>query len=69
MLIAVGSVKGSPGATTFGLALAAQWPDSGPRILAELDPSGGDLAARFALSLSPGLVSLAAAVRAGRCFP
>jgi MinD-like ATPase involved in chromosome partitioning or flagellar assembly len=65
MLIAVGSVKGSPGATTFALALAAQWPGSGPRVLAEFDPSGGDLAARFALSLSPGLVSLAAVARAG----
>jgi hypothetical protein len=58
-------VKGSPGATTFALALTAQWPGSGPRVLAELDPSGGDLAARFALSLSPGLASLAAASRAG----
>jgi MinD-like ATPase involved in chromosome partitioning or flagellar assembly len=64
VLIAVGSVKGSPGATTFALALTAQWPGSGPRVLAELDPSGGDIAARFALSLSPGLVSLVAAARA-----
>jgi hypothetical protein len=64
VLIAVGSVKGSPGATTFALALTAQWPGSKPRILAELDPSGGDLAARFALSLFPGLVSLAAETRA-----
>lgn len=63
MLIAVGSVKGSPGVSTFCLALAARWPGTGWRVLAECDPAGGDLAARYGLPLSPGLVSLAAARR------
>ncbi len=63
MLIAVGSVKGSPGVSTFCLALAARWPGTGRRVLVECDPAGGDLAARYGLPLSPGLVSLAAAHR------
>lgn len=65
MLIAVGSVKGSPGVSTFCLALASRWPGTGRRVLAECDPAGGDLAARYGLPLSPGLVSLAAAHRGG----
>jgi len=65
VLIAVGSVKGSPGVSTFCLALAARWPGTGRRVLAECDPAGGDLAARYGLPLSPGLVSLTAAHRGG----
>lgn len=62
MLVGLCSVKGSPGVTTTAVALAARWPgvDS---ILIEADPAGGDLAARFGLSSTPGLVSLAAAAR------
>ncbi len=63
MLIVVGSVKGSPGVSTFCLALAARWPGTGRRVLVECDPAGGDLAARYGLALSPGLVSFAAARR------
>jgi hypothetical protein len=65
MLIAVCSVKGSPGVTTLAVALAAQWPqaESTRRLIAEVDPAGGDLAMRFGLSVAPGLVSLAAAAR------
>jgi hypothetical protein len=63
MLIAVASVKGSPGVTTFSVALAARWPAAARMLLMECDPSGGDLATRFSLLASPGLVSLAAAAR------
>lgn len=63
MLVAVVSVKGSPGVTTFALALASSWPARHWSILVEADPSGGDLAWRFALDSSPGLLSLAAAAR------
>lgn len=63
MLVAVCSVKGSPGVTTLCVALAAQWPAQTRCVLLECDPSGGDLATRFALASSPGLVSLAAAAR------
>ncbi|MET9293077.1 hypothetical protein [Streptomyces sp. NPDC003077] len=65
-LVAIGSAKGSPGATTLALLLAACWPTSArqPRpLVVEADPSGGDVAARFEISDSPGLVDLAAAGR------
>ncbi|MFJ7213594.1 carbon monoxide dehydrogenase maturation protein [Amycolatopsis sp. NPDC098790] len=63
MLIALASVKGSPGVTTFALALAANWPADVRRVVVECDPAGGDLAQRFGLATSPGLLSLAAAAR------
>ena len=44
-LIAVGSAKGSPGATTVALTLAAVWPRRA--LLAELDPTGSDLLYRL----------------------
>lgn len=68
MLIALCSVKGSPGVTTAAVALAATWPhpESTRRLVAELDPAGGDLAVRFGLPATPGLVSLAAAARRTR---
>jgi MinD-like ATPase involved in chromosome partitioning or flagellar assembly len=63
MLVAVLSVKGSPGVTTFSVALAARWPVPARTMLVETDPSGGDVGMRFSLSSTPGLVSLAAAAR------
>lgn len=63
MLIALASVKGSPGVTTFTVALAANWPLGVRRVVAECDPAGGDLGQRFGLAPSPGLLSLAAAAR------
>ncbi|MGH3738879.1 MAG: hypothetical protein ACRDT6_25260 [Micromonosporaceae bacterium] len=64
MLIAVASVKGSPGATSLALGLAALWP-ARDAVLVEADPEGGDLAARFGHCPQPGLASLAASARAG----
>lgn len=63
MLVAVTSVKGSPGVTTFALALAAWWPAPHWSLLVEADPSGGDVAWRFSLDGSPGLLGLVAASR------
>jgi hypothetical protein len=63
MLVAVCSLKGAPGVTTFATALAARWPQPVRCVLVECDPSGGDVATRFSLNSSPGLVSLAAAAR------
>jgi hypothetical protein len=65
MLIAVGSVKRSPGATSVAVGLAALWPNP-DAVMLECDPDGGDLAARFGHHPDPGLSSLAAAGRAGR---
>jgi hypothetical protein len=63
MLIAVCSLKGSPGVTSWAVALAACWPPPARAVLVECDPSGGSVAARFGLPSTPGLVSLAAAAR------
>src|SRR3954469_9876747 len=63
MLIVLSSLKGSPGVTTFTVALAANWPVALRRLVVECDPAGGDLAQRFGLAASPGLLSLAAAAR------
>jgi hypothetical protein len=68
-LIAIAADKGAPGVTTTALALAAVWPR--PVLLAECDPSGGDLVYRFPAahgsSLDPrrGLLTLAVAARRG----
>lgn len=67
-VIAVTSVKHSPGATTLALALVAaraSGPGQGDRraVLVEADPAGGDLAGRIGLPFEPGLVSLAASAR------
>jgi hypothetical protein len=60
------SAKGSPGATTASLALAASWPR--PVILAECDPAGGDVMAGFLRGRTPprgGLLEVALAARRG----
>ncbi|WP_103501048.1 hypothetical protein, partial [Streptomyces sp. SM14] len=68
-LIAVAADKGSPGATTTAVALAALWPRRA--LLAEVDPAGGDLVYRSArengrpLDPGTGLLSLAATARRG----
>jgi hypothetical protein len=63
MLLAVGSVKGSPGVTTAAVGLAARSPAGDVPVVVECDPAGGDLVVRFRLEPYPGLVSLAAAAR------
>lgn len=63
MLVAVCSLKGSPGATTLATTLGARWPAGENPILVEADPAGGDLMARFRLTDSPSLVTLAVAAR------
>lgn len=63
-LLALTAVKAAPGVTTTAMALAVMWPPRQRRqLVAECDPSGADLAARFGHTSSPGLVSLAAAAR------
>ena len=63
-LIAVASAK-SCGVTTSAVALAATWPKDRGVLVAEVDPIGGDLAARFALDPNRGMMSLGAASRGG----
>lgn len=62
MIVAIGSVKGSPGATTFAAALAAVWPSA---VLVEADPAGGDLGAWLGIPDTPSLSHLAADCRNG----
>jgi hypothetical protein len=53
--------------TTFSLALVARWPDPQAEcVVVEADPAGSDVAVRFDLPATPGLVSLAAACRRDR---
>jgi hypothetical protein len=59
--VALGSAKGSPGATTTALALASWWHH--PLIVIEADAAGGDIAARCELPEEPGLVGMAAGLR------
>jgi len=59
--VVLASAKGSPGVTTAAISLAHVWPAGREPLVAELDPAGGDLAARLGLPPEPGLASLAAA--------
>ena len=59
-LIVVSSVSGAPGVTSLALGMAATWPDEARPVVVECDPSGGDIAARYSLTPSPGLVELVA---------
>lgn len=63
-LIALASVKSSPGVTTTALALASVW-KAERRLLVEADPSGGDLGLWLGLLADSGLAGLAAAARHG----
>ncbi len=63
-LIAIGSVRGAPGATTLAIALAAVWDRAGRLpFLLEADPDGGVLAARFGLGHRPSLTDLGVRAR------
>jgi hypothetical protein len=68
-LIAIAADKGSPGVSTTAVALAAVWPRR--VLLAEADPSGGDLVYRAVgahggvLNPNSGMLSLAATARHG----
>lgn len=62
-LFALASLKGAPGTTTLACLVAATWPLDRRVVVAECDPCGGDLAARFELLTTRGCLSLATAAR------
>ena len=62
-LVALCAAKGAPGVTTLACAIGAAWPAGRSVVVAECDPSGGDLAARFGLSPRQGMTSLVLARR------
>ena len=68
-ILVLASVKGSPGVTTTACLLGSTWPNADRIVVAECDPSGGDLSARFALSARQGWTSLAASIRRGASGP
>jgi hypothetical protein len=53
-IVAVCAAGGSAASTTTAVALAAMFPAGYPTLLAECDPSGGDVAAWAQLPTSPG---------------
>jgi hypothetical protein len=67
MIVTLGSVRGSPGVTSWCLLLAAAWPEAfgGERVMLEADVDGGVLGARYGLGVEPGAVSLIASLRHG----
>lgn len=64
-IIAVGSAKASPGATSLsvGLGLSWEWTTGRRAVLVEADGDGGVLAARFGLAAVPSLVELSGTAR------
>jgi MinD-like ATPase involved in chromosome partitioning or flagellar assembly len=62
-LIALCSGKGAPGVSTLACVVGAVWPSERRIVVAECDPSGNDLAARFGLSPRVGMTSLVLAHR------
>lgn len=68
MIVALGSVRGSPGVTSWTMLLAAAWEqdsvDRG-RVVLEADPDGGVLAARYGVGVDPGAITFAASHRRG----
>ena len=66
-IIAVGSVKASPGVTSLSVGLGLSWESTTGRraVLIEADGDGGVLAARFGLVTTPSLVELSGIARHG----
>jgi Flp pilus assembly CpaE family ATPase len=63
MLIALASLKSSPGVTTSALALAGFWPGARQTCLVEADPAGGDVRSWYQIPGEPGLAGLATEAR------
>lgn len=67
MNFTLGSIHGSPGATSWMLLFAAAWPTGtvDERVALEADASGGVLGARYGWGVDPGVVSLVSQLRRG----
>ncbi len=59
----IASVKGAPGVTSLACRIADAWPLDRTVTVVELDPAGGDLAARLGVSWRHGLASFATGAR------
>lgn len=73
MIVAIGSDKGAPGATTLTAVLGLVWPSN--RVVVELDPRGADLPFRLMLAggqpmaTVPSIAALAVDARPGGAAP
>ena len=66
MLFAVGSLSGAPGASSLARGLVAVWPSTtAHRVVVEMDPDGGRLAAQLGLTSEHGVGALASRTRSG----
>lgn len=68
MIVALGSVRGAPGVTSWTMLLAAAWEQDSVergRVVLEADPDGGVLAARYGVGVDPGAITFAASHRRG----
>ncbi len=63
MIVTLGSIRGSPGVTSWALLLSAAWPGDDERVVLEADPAGGVLGARYGLGVNPGVVALISGLR------
>lgn len=63
MIVALSSLRGSPGVTSWSLLLAGAWPIGVERVVLEADGDGGVLAVRCGLGVDPGVAALVAATR------
>lgn len=64
MNVALGSVRGAPGVTSWTLLLAAAWPSEPDRrrVVLEADPDGGVLGARYGVGVEPGAITFVTAL-------
>lgn len=62
-VVALCSAKGAPGVTTLACLLGAVWPMERSVVVAECDPSGGDIAARFGCDEQAGMAAFVLSAR------
>lgn len=67
MIVALSSVGGAPGVSSWCALLAAAWPaNDRDRVVLEANLDGGVFGARYGLGVDPGVVSLIAGLRRSR---
>lgn len=67
MIVALGSVRGSPGVSVWSMLLAAAWPteSDAERVVVEVDIDGGVAGARYGVGVEPGVLGLVTGLRHG----
>ena len=65
MIVALGSVRGSPGVSVWTMLLAAAWPADSDleRVVVEADMDGGVAGARYGVGVDPGVLGLVTGLR------